>query len=247
MPGALQWGWCPETKKWVRLRVDDDGSIHVVGYVDELDDIGDVNVPVLVDGDFLEWDSTTSKWIKIAHKDATTGVHGVGADYVAIADASQYTAVNRAGDTGLGTIFRRGVDNSALTIMGGGGRSALLSLYGQDHATYPSYLQIKVSNAAKTAPLTPIWISGVTDTPEIYPHSDNHINLGTAAKRWKEIFGVTITEGDHGFMDKECAICHNPLKVGDPIVYQALANHLSLFPSLGFIPENLDFIASKPG
>ncbi len=47
-----------------------------VAAVAKLDDIGDVNVPAPAGGDFLEWDATTSKWIKIAHKDAPTGVHG---------------------------------------------------------------------------------------------------------------------------------------------------------------------------
>ncbi|TET17091.1 MAG: hypothetical protein E3J81_02265, partial [Dehalococcoidia bacterium] len=53
------------------------------GATANLDDIGDVNVPTPSDGDFVEWDTATSKWIEIAHKDATTGVHGVGARHVA--------------------------------------------------------------------------------------------------------------------------------------------------------------------
>jgi len=74
MPGSLTWGYYPTDKKWVPLKVDSDGSIHVVGYVDELDDIGDVNVPTPADDDVLYWDNAASKWQPkanwvAAHKD----------------------------------------------------------------------------------------------------------------------------------------------------------------------------------
>lgn len=62
MAGVLMWGWEPTTKKWVKLRVDADGSIHVVGYVDKLDDIGDVDVAAPGDGNFLYWDAAGPKW-----------------------------------------------------------------------------------------------------------------------------------------------------------------------------------------
>lgn len=62
MPGVLQWGWCPETKEWVKLRLDSDGSIHVVGYVDKLDDIGDVSVPTPTDLYILYWNDTNKRW-----------------------------------------------------------------------------------------------------------------------------------------------------------------------------------------
>ena len=90
MPGVLNWGYYPTTKKWIPLRVDEDGSIHVVGYVDKLDDIGDVNVPAPGDGNVLYWDDAAGKWKDKAHADLTTGVHGVGASYLAkTAQASQ--------------------------------------------------------------------------------------------------------------------------------------------------------------
>ena len=75
MPGVLNWGYYPTTKKWVPLRVDEDGSIHVVGYVDKLNDIGDVNVPAPGDGNVLYWDDAAGKWKDKAHADLTTGVH----------------------------------------------------------------------------------------------------------------------------------------------------------------------------
>ena len=74
MPQGLTWGWYPEEKKWVPVRVDVDGSIHVVGYVDKLDDIGDVNVPAPGDNEVLYWDAAAVKWQSkaawvAAHKD----------------------------------------------------------------------------------------------------------------------------------------------------------------------------------
>lgn len=61
--GAVEmYGWSPDDKKWVKLQLDSDGSIHVVGYVDELDDIGDVDVAAPTDDYVLYWDEGDSKW-----------------------------------------------------------------------------------------------------------------------------------------------------------------------------------------
>ncbi len=62
MPGAYLWGWYPEGDKFVKLRVDEDGSIHIVGYVDKLNDIGDVYVPTPTDEYLLYWDDPNSRW-----------------------------------------------------------------------------------------------------------------------------------------------------------------------------------------
>lgn len=62
MAGSSTWVWDPTNEKWVPLRADADGSIHVVGYVDNLDDIGDVNVPTPTDDHVLYWDNAASKW-----------------------------------------------------------------------------------------------------------------------------------------------------------------------------------------
>lgn len=91
MPGAYTWGWCVETGKWVKLRVDADGSIHVVGYVDELDDIGDVNVPTPADDDLLYWDEAAGKWQDIAHLGVADAHH---AKYL---DTEAVSAVEAAG------------------------------------------------------------------------------------------------------------------------------------------------------
>ncbi|MBA7589122.1 hypothetical protein ES708_31197 [subsurface metagenome] len=60
-------GWYPEGNRWVRLRVDEDGSIHVVGYVDKLEDIGDVLLTAIANNDILYWDATAGRWKNIAH------------------------------------------------------------------------------------------------------------------------------------------------------------------------------------
>lgn len=103
MPGVLNWGWDPANKVWVPLRVDADGSIHVVGYVDKLNDIGDVSVAAPTDGYVLYWDAATGLWKSrklvdadipaaiardaevaaavAAHTALTTGVHGITLAY----------------------------------------------------------------------------------------------------------------------------------------------------------------------
>lgn len=160
-----------------------------------------------------------------AHEAANTGVHGVAASYLAKAAGSQYTALNRAGDTGMGRDWIRGVSDDYMYFGAGAWSSAAFRFYGRDHASLAGYVLFNVPNAAKDVGLIPLAITGATDDPDVIPWNDNKFGLGTAAKRWKTIFGVTITEGDHGFMDKECAVCHNPLNVGDPLIYKAMSNH----------------------
>ena len=48
-----------------------------------LDDISDVEVPSPTDQYLLYWDAATSKWKCKAHSGLTTGVHGVGSNYIA--------------------------------------------------------------------------------------------------------------------------------------------------------------------
>ena len=93
MPGAYLWGWYPTGNKWVKLKVDEDGSIHVVGYVDELDDIGDVNVPTPADDDLLYWDATAGKWQGIAHLGVVDAHHAKYTNAEAKAAAVQAGAI----------------------------------------------------------------------------------------------------------------------------------------------------------
>ena len=130
------------------------------------------------------------------HKDLTTGVHGVGADYLAKAAGSQYTAVNRAGDSNLGAHFTRAVANDALVFHGGTSPSAEILLWGKDHATYPGHIILRIPNAAKTDFLWVLECPGVTDTPVVRPGVDNQTDLGSNTHRWKLVRAVTVTAGD---------------------------------------------------
>ncbi len=62
MPGAYLWGWDSVNEVWKKLKVDSDGSIHVVGYVDKLSDIGDVLLTAIANNDILYWDADAGKW-----------------------------------------------------------------------------------------------------------------------------------------------------------------------------------------
>lgn len=77
MPGEQSgiWGWYPEEEKWVKIRVDDDGSFHVVGYIDKLNDIGDVDVAAPTDLYILYWNNSNSKWECRALSDWTVPAH----------------------------------------------------------------------------------------------------------------------------------------------------------------------------
>jgi len=63
------------------------------GSVDKLDDIGDVDVPTPADDDFFYYDDATGLWKSKAHSNLTTGVHGVGANYLAYTKGSQKEAL----------------------------------------------------------------------------------------------------------------------------------------------------------
>ncbi|GAH71398.1 unnamed protein product [marine sediment metagenome] len=127
MPGQLLYGWDKDNKKWVKLRVDNDGSIHVVGYVDSLDDIGDVELEDIADDDILYWDAEAGDWLPIAHlgvADAhhakyldTEAVSAVEAAGLALASGKNIRLVRIAGadlaSSGLTVIMQAG---TALTV-----------------------------------------------------------------------------------------------------------------------------------
>lgn len=192
--------------------------------VGSLDDLDDVNVPTPGDGDFIYYDSVSGTWKNLAHKDAATGVHGVGSDYVAKAAGSQYTAVNRDGDLELGRNFRRAVADDWLNLGGGPLYSPAILLYGKDAVGTPGVVDFAVPNAAKTGWLYPLTLVGVTDTPWLRVNPDNTIDFGSASYRLRNLFAVTVTEGDHGFGDKQCAECGKEFGVGDKLTYLAIEN-----------------------
>ena len=84
MPGAYLWGWYPTTSKWKKLKVDEDGSIHIVGYVDSLGDIGDVELAGIADDDILYWDATAGDWLPIAHLGVADAHHAKYLDAEAV-------------------------------------------------------------------------------------------------------------------------------------------------------------------
>lgn len=67
MPGAYLWIWDTTNEKWVKAAGTATGALSIHAIVDELNDIGDVNVPTPADDDLLYWDETAGKWQDIAH------------------------------------------------------------------------------------------------------------------------------------------------------------------------------------
>ena len=102
-----------------------------------------------------------------AHDVATTGVHGVGADHLAKAEGAQYTAINKAGDTGLGQTFKRAGDDADMQLHGGDVFGSHFKVFGKNHATDPGALMGYVPDAAKTAFVQAFEFSGATDSPEM--------------------------------------------------------------------------------
>jgi len=73
--GVLNWGWYPTDKKWLPLKVDEHGSIVIACTVDELNDIGDVDVAAPTDLYILYWNNSNSKWECRALSDWTVPAH----------------------------------------------------------------------------------------------------------------------------------------------------------------------------
>lgn len=101
------------------------------------------------------------------HSGLDTGVHGVGALYVALAAIAGMEAVDRSGDSGLGRIFGRGALDDYLEIRGGIGVGARIQLYGQDQIATPGRITLETSNAAKDGRVVAARWSGGVDNPEM--------------------------------------------------------------------------------
>lgn len=87
MGAEILWAWDATNSVFRKVLVDATGTLQVGGLSMKLADLTDVNLAGLTNGDLIYYDSATVTWKRIAHKDATTGVHGVGAGIVAqIAD-----------------------------------------------------------------------------------------------------------------------------------------------------------------
>lgn len=83
MPASMLWGYYPTTGVWKPIVVNTDGKLVIDPSEVTLDKLGDVEVPTPADGDFVYWDAATGLWKPKAHAALTTGVHGVGASYLA--------------------------------------------------------------------------------------------------------------------------------------------------------------------
>ncbi|KKM13587.1 hypothetical protein LCGC14_1714720 [marine sediment metagenome] len=75
MPQEGTWAWDSTNEKWVKIKTDSQGRLYTVAVIDELDDIGDVNVPTPTDDDILYWDAAANKWQDIAHLGVTDAHH----------------------------------------------------------------------------------------------------------------------------------------------------------------------------
>lgn len=64
--------------------------------------------------------------------------------------------------------------------------------------------------------------AGDTLAGDLTPESDCGVNLGEASLRFANIYGQNVYAGDMCFVEKECAICGKPLKVGDNLVLKVV-------------------------
>lgn len=101
------------------------------------------------------------------HAALATGIHGVGAAYVALGAHAAMPAVDRDSDINLGADFKRAGEDNYLNFWGGQTHPARLYLFGRDNVGNPGGLLLHVPNAAKTALVTALEISGATDTPTV--------------------------------------------------------------------------------
>lgn len=62
MPGAYLWIWDTANTKWVKAAGTATGALSIHAIVDELNDIGDVNVAAPTDGYVLYWDETAGEF-----------------------------------------------------------------------------------------------------------------------------------------------------------------------------------------
>lgn len=116
MPGVFLWAYDTDNSTWRKVLVDDEGRLVMSIVLARLDDIEDVNVASPTDGDFIEWDDTTSKWIKIAHKDAATGVHGVGAGSVVGTTLTQTLTLKTLTTPVIASIYQDAGKTKLLTL-----------------------------------------------------------------------------------------------------------------------------------
>lgn len=83
------------------------------------------------------------------------------------------------------------------------------------------------ANTASTAVIrdasNDIYVGGAGFIAGLRPMTDNTGICGASNYRWADIYGVVIHEGDHVFEEKTCAICGEPFKRGQNLVYHVLS------------------------
>lgn len=75
MPQEGIWAWDTDNNVWVKIKTDSQGRLYTVAVIDELNDIGDVEVAAPGDGEALVWDNAAGDWVAAApvpaaHKDS---------------------------------------------------------------------------------------------------------------------------------------------------------------------------------
>jgi hypothetical protein len=58
----------------------------------------------------------------------------------------------------------------------------------------------------------------------IEPYSDNNRNLGSSSYRWANVYCTTLTEGDHVYSERICALCGKDFVEGESTVNYILSN-----------------------
>lgn len=66
------------------------------------------------------------------------------------------------------------------------------------------------------------WGSDVWINDHFRPLTNNQYDCGTSSYKWRNVYCVTLHQGDIEFEEKACAICGQPFKVGDHIVYRVI-------------------------
>jgi len=116
MPGQMLWAWDTNNNVWVKIKTDSQGRLYTVAVIDELDDIGDVNVPTPTDGHYFYWDSGAGEWkSKSVAADAVAAVEAAG---LTLAATKKIIFANDG-------VIQLGVETGAPEIKGG-----LASAYG---------------------------------------------------------------------------------------------------------------------
>ncbi|MHA2065281.1 MAG: hypothetical protein ACXABY_12970 [Candidatus Thorarchaeota archaeon] len=146
----------------------------------ELNDLADVNVPNLSDGDFLVWDASENTWVP-----------GVAVAALTFATLTGNGALES-------TILMDTLDTSDTKrlVLGGGGaalntRGAYLMLHGNEYTTIANYEGALLLVAGNSGAGNTFSDQVVVDGDALIPFSNNSMDLGTAAKGWQNFYAKT--------------------------------------------------------